>query len=93
MSGKALNDELQIHISVKWAIQLVMFVVTICSAWFTLNASIDANAKDIVQIHKALIEFEENLDTRMEPLEAEREARLQKLNQSLFDKVIGKKEE
>tara|TARA_R100000234_G_scaffold38340_1_gene22674 strand:+ start:729 stop:1010 length:282 start_codon:yes stop_codon:yes gene_type:complete len=93
MQNETLNDELQIRISVKWAVQLIVFVISLTSAWFTLRGQIDTNAKDIVQIHKALIEFEENLDTRIEPLEAEREARLQKLNQSLFDRVIGKKEE
>ena len=93
MSNEPLNDELQIHISVRWAIQLVMFIVTLCSAWFTLNASIDNNAKDIAHIKEALIEFEQNLDERMEPLEAEREQRLTEMNKSLLDKVLGKNDD
>ena len=39
---------------------------------------------------RSLIEFEQTLDERMEPLEAEREQRLTEMNKSLLDKVLGK---
>jgi flagellar motility protein MotE (MotC chaperone) len=87
---KALNDELQIHISVKWAVQIVFLVFTLTGAWYTLNANINNNKKDIVHIKEALIEFEQALDERMEPLENEREQRLTEMNKSLLDKVLRK---
>jgi len=90
--SEPLNDELQIHISVKWAIQLILFVVSITSAWFTLNASIDNNSKELQYVKQSLIEFEEMLNDRLEPLEAEREQRLTEMNKSLLDKVLGKSE-
>ncbi len=90
MRTKALNDELQIHISVKWAVQIVFLVFTLTGAWYTLNANINNNKKDIVHIKEALIEFEQALDERIEPLENEREQRLTEMNKSLLDKVLGK---
>ncbi len=87
---KPLNDELQIHISVKWAVQILFLVFTLTGAWYTLNANINDNTKEIEHIKAALIEFEKNLDERMYPLEAEREQRLTEMNKSLLDKVLGK---
>ena len=88
--NKPLNDELQIHISVKWAVQIVFLVFTLTGAWYTLNSNIDDNSKEIEYIKEALIEFEQALDERMHPLEAEREQRLTEMNKSLLDKVLGK---
>ena len=88
--NKPLIDELQIHISVKWAVQIIFLVFTLTGAWYTLNANINNNKKDIVHIKEALIEFEQALDERMEPLENEREQRLTEMNKSLLDKVLGK---
>ena len=88
--SKPLNDELQIHISVKWAVQIVFLVFTLTGAWYTLNSNIDSNAKEIEHIKESLIEFEQALDERMEPLENEREQRLTEMNKSLLDKVLGK---
>ena len=90
MRTKALNDELQIHISVKWAVQIVFLVFTLTGAWYTLNANINNNKKEITHIKEALIEFEQALDERMEPLENEREQRLTEMNKSLLDKVLRK---
>ena len=87
---KVLNDELQIHISVKWMVQILIMVFTLTGAWFTINSNISGNAKEIENIKEALIEFEENLDERMSPLEAEREQRLAEMNKSLLDKVLRK---
>tara|TARA_R100001163_G_C5062176_1_gene199169 strand:- start:2211 stop:2486 length:276 start_codon:yes stop_codon:yes gene_type:complete len=87
---KVLNDELQIHISVKWMVQILIMIFTLTGAWFTINSNISDNAKEIENIKKALIEFEENLDERMSPLEAEREQRLAEMNKSLLDKVLRK---
>ena len=85
-----MNDELQIHISVKWMVQILIMVFTLTGAWFTINANINDNTKEIESIKEALIEFEENLDERMNPLEAEREQRLTEMNKSLLDKVLRK---
>ena len=87
---KPLNYELQIHISVKWAVQILFLVFTLTGAWYTLNANINDNTKEIEHIKEALIEFEQALDERMEPLENEREQRLTEMNKSLLDKVLGK---
>ena len=87
---KTLNDELQIHISVKWMVQILITVFTLTGAWFTINANISDNTKEIESIKEALIEFEESLDERMNPLEAEREQRLAEMNKSLLDKVLRK---
>tara|TARA_Y100001973_G_C5177362_1_gene322795 strand:+ start:931 stop:1224 length:294 start_codon:yes stop_codon:yes gene_type:complete len=90
LKTKTLNDELQIHISVKWAVQILFLVFTLTGAWFTINANIESNVKEIQHIKEALIEFEQNLDERLEPLESEREQRLAEMNKSLLDKVLGK---
>ncbi len=90
MKTKTLNDELQIHISVKWMVQILIMVFTLTGAWFTINANINDNTKEIESIKEALIKFEENLDERMKPLEAEREQRLTEMNKSLLDKVLRK---
>ena len=87
---KTLNDELQIHISVKWMVQILIMVFTLTGAWFTINSNISGNTKEIENIKEALIEFEESLDERMRPLEAEREQRLAEMNKSLLDKVLRK---
>ena len=88
--NKSLNDELQIHISVKWMVQILLMVYTLTGAWFTINSNISDNANEIEHIKESLIEFEQNLDERMNPLEAEREQRLTEMNKSLLDKVLGK---
>ena len=90
LKTKTLTDELQIHISVKWAVQILFLVFTLTGAWFTINANIESNVKEIQHIKEALIEFEQNLDERLEPLESEREQRLAEMNKSLLDKVLGK---
>ncbi len=88
--SKPLNDELQIHISVKWAVQILFLVFTLTGAWYTLNANINNNKKDIRHIKESLIEFEKMLDERMEPLEAEREQRLEEMNKTLLGKILTK---
>jgi|TARA_R100001460_G_scaffold33672_1_gene65818 flagellar motility protein MotE (MotC chaperone) len=88
--SKPLNDELQIHISVKWAVQILFLVFTLTGAWYTLNANINNNEKDIRHIKESLIEFEKMLDERMEPLEAEREQRLEEMNKTLLGKILTK---
>ena len=88
--SEPLNDELQLHISVKWAVQILLFVFTLTGAWYTLNNNIDNNAQEIEHIKESLIEFEQALDDRMEPLENEREERLSEMNKSLLDKVLRK---
>jgi hypothetical protein len=86
--SKPLNDELQIHISVKWAVQILFLVFTLTGAWYTLNANINNNEKDIRHIKESLIE--KMLDERMEPLEAEREQRLSEMNKTLLGKILTK---
>lgn len=88
--SKPLNDELQIHISVKWAVQILFLVFTLTGAWYTLNANINGNTKEITHIKESLIEFEKMLDERMEPLEAEREQRLEEMNKTLLGKILTK---
>ena len=88
--SKPLNDELQIHISVKWAVQILFLVFTLTGAWYILNANINDNTKEITHIKESLIEFEKMLDERMEPLEAEREQRLEEMNKTLLGKILTK---
>ena len=87
---ESLNDELQIHISVKRAIQIGIMIFSITGAYYQLTAKIDANKQELNHIKEALIEFEQALDDRMEPLENEREQRLNEMNKSLLDKVLRK---
>ena len=88
--SKPLSDELQIHISVKWAVQILFLVFTLTGAWYTLNANINNNTKEITHIKESLIEFEKMLDERTEPLEAEREQRLEEMNKTLLGKILTK---
>ena len=88
--SKPLNDELQINISVKWAVQILLMVFSLTGAWYTLNADIDNNAQQIEHIKESLIEFENTLDERMHPLEAEREQRLTEMNKTLLGKILTK---
>jgi len=88
--SKPLNDELQINISVKWAVQILLMVFSLTGAWYTLNADIDSNAQEIEHIKESLIEFETTLDERMHPLEAEREQRLTEMNKTLLGKILTK---
>ena len=90
--SKPLNDELQIHISVKWAIHLVLFIVTLTGAWYTINASIYSNNQEIEHIKQSLIEYEELLDERVARLEKYKEQELEEVNRSLLSKVLGKSE-
>lgn len=88
--SKPLNSDFEITIQVKWLIQLIFFVFVISGSWYTLNNNIDSNSQEIEYIKESLIEFEQALDERMEPLELEREQRLTEMNKSLLDKVLGK---
>jgi len=88
--SKPLNDELQINISVKWAVQILLMVFSLTGAWYTLNADIDSNTQEIEHIKESLIEFENTLDERMHPLEAEREQRLTEMNKTLLGKILTK---
>jgi len=88
--SKSLDSDFEITIQVKWLIQLIFFVFAISGSWYTLNSNIDSNAQEIEHIKESLIEFEQALDERMEPLEAEREQRLTEMNKSLLDKVLRK---
>ena len=88
--SKGLDSDFEITIQVKWLIQLIFFVFVISGSWYTLNNNIDSNSQEIEYIKESLIEFEQALDERMEPLESEREQRLAEMNKSLLDKVLGK---
>ena len=88
--SKPLNDELQIHISVKWAVQILVFVFTLTGAWYTLKQDIASNASEIKHIKKSLIEYENLLDERVSRLEKYKEQELEEVNKSLLSKVLGK---
>ena len=88
--SKALNDELQIKISVRWAVQIIVFVVSLVSAYYTLKGSIQDNKEEIKHIKESLIEYEELLDGRVGRLERFKEKELEEMNKSLLDKVLGK---
>ena len=88
--SKPLNDELQIHISVKWAVQILLFVFTLTGALYTLKQYIASNASEIKHIKKSLIEYENLLDERVSRLEKYKEQELEEVNKSLLSKVLGK---
>ena len=89
---KPLNDELQIHISVKWAVQILLFVFTLTGAWYTLKQSIADNANEVEHIKESLIEYEKLLDERVSRLEKYKEQELEEVNKSLLSKVLGRDE-
>ena len=89
---KPLNDELQIHISVKWMVQLIFFVFAITGAWYTLKGSIGNNKNEINHIKKSLIEYENQMDERVGRLEKYKEQELKEVNKSLLSKVLGNDE-
>tara|TARA_Y100001973_G_C5091338_1_gene277666 strand:- start:473 stop:745 length:273 start_codon:yes stop_codon:yes gene_type:complete len=86
---KPLNDELQIHISVKWMVQLVFFVFAITGAWYTLRENITNNKNEIEHIKKTFIEYENHIDERVGRLEKYKEQELEEVNKSLLSKVLG----
>lgn len=90
--SKPLNDELQIHISVKWAVQILLFVFTLTGAWYTLKQNIADNANEIEHIKESLIEYEKLLDERVSRLEKYKEQELEEVNKSLLSKVLGRDE-
>ena len=90
--SKPLNDELQIHISVKWAVQILLFVFTLTGAWYTLKQSIADNTNQIEHIKESLIEYEKLLDERVSRLEKYKEQELEEVNKSLLSKVLGRDE-
>jgi ATP-dependent Zn protease len=90
--SKPLNDELQIHISVKWAVQILLFVFTLTGAWYTLKQSIADNTNEIEHIKESLIEYEKLLDDRVSRLEKYKEQELEEVNKSLLSKVLGRDE-
>ncbi len=88
--SKPLNDELQLHISVKWAVQIVFLVFTLTGAWYALRESISNNKNEIEYIKESLIEYEQLLDERVSRLERYKEQELEEVNKSLLSKVLGK---
>ncbi len=90
--SKPLNDELQIHISVKWAVQILLFVFTLTGAWYTLKQNIADNTNEIEHIKESLIEYEKLLDERVSRLEKYKEQELEEVNKSLLSKVLGRDE-
>ena len=90
--SKPLNDELQIHISVKWAVQILLFVFTLTGAWYSLKQSIADNNNEIEHIKESLIEYEKLLDERVSRLEKYKEQELEEVNKSLLSKVLGRDE-
>ena len=90
--SKPLNDELQIHISVKWAVQILLFVFTLTGAWYTLKQNIADNANEKEHIKESLIEYEKLLDERVSRLEKYKEQELEEVNKSLLSKVLGRDE-
>ena len=88
--SKPLIDELHIHISVKWAVQILLFVFTLTGAWYTLKQSIADNTNEIEHIKESLIEYEKLLDERVSRLEKYKEQELEEVNKSLLSKVLGK---
>ena len=89
---KPLNDELQIHISVKWMAQLIFFIISITGAWYSLKATITDNEKEIEYIKQNLIEYEKQVDDRVSRLERYKEQELEEVNKSLLSKVLGNNE-
>ena len=85
-----LNDELQINISVKWAVQIVVFIVTLCGAYYSLDQKSNDNNKELQYIKKSLIEYEQMVDERVGRLESYKEQELEAVNQSMSSRVLGK---
>lgn len=91
--SKALNDEMQIKISVKWAVQIIVFIVSLVSGYYTLRGHISQNENDIKTIKESLIEFEEMVDNRVSRLEKYKEQELEEVNKTLLEKVLGSKKD
>jgi uncharacterized membrane protein (DUF106 family) len=89
---KPLNDELQIHISVKWAIQIVFFVATLTGAYYAIHGKVARNKAELQYVKENLVEFEEVLEARISRLERYKEQELEEVNKSLLSKVLGGKE-
>lgn len=85
-----LNDELQINISVKWAVQIVVFIVTLCGAYYSLDQKANQNKSELEYIKKTFIEYEELVDQRVGRLESYKEQELEAVNQSMLSRVLGK---
>lgn len=90
---KPLNDELQIHISVKWAIQIILFVVTLTGTYYTINGKVAQNKAELQYVKDNLVEFEEMLEARISRLERYKEQELEEVNKSLLSKVLGGNDE
>lgn len=85
-----MNDSFEITIQIKWLIQLIFFVSVIIGSYYTLQSGVSDNFKEIEQIKESLIEYEKQVDERIEPLEAERERRLAEMDKSLMTRILGK---
>ena len=85
-----LNDELQIHISVKWAIQIVVFIVSLCGAYYSLDQKTNSNASELEYMKKTFIEYEDLVDQRVGRLESYKEQELEAVNKSMLSRVLGK---
>tara|TARA_B110000495_G_C23033890_1_gene616702 strand:+ start:1271 stop:1600 length:330 start_codon:yes stop_codon:yes gene_type:complete len=96
----ALNDSMDITINIKWLVQLVFFIVSITTAFFTINSKITRNESNLIiiqkdtiekieRMEKALIKYEEILDSRVARLEDFKDLEVEAVNRSLLSKVLG----
>ena len=60
----ALNDSMDITINIKWLVQLVFFIVSITTAFFTINSKITRNESNLIIIQKDTIEKIERMVNR-----------------------------
>jgi cell division protein FtsL len=90
--SKAVNDNLEITLNIKWLVQLVVIIGSMVGAWYSVKMSLNAVIMDVEDLRDKVEMQYEDVHGRLQVLENARNEQLSEMNKSLWQKTFGKDE-
>ena len=90
--SKAVNDNLEITLNIKWLVQLVVIIGSMVGAWYSLKMDLNATVLETDDLRSKVEMQYEDVHGRLQVLENARNEQLSEMNKSLWQKTFGKDE-
>ena len=90
--SKAVNDNLEITLNIKWLVQLIVIIGSMVGAWYSLKMDLNATVLETDDLRSKVEMQYEDVHGRLQVLENARNEQLSEMNKSLWQKTFGKDE-
>jgi len=88
--SKAINDNLEITLNIKWLVQLVVIIGSMVGAWYSLKMDLNAIVLETEDLRNKVEMQYEDVHNRLIVLENARNEQLSEMNKSMWQKTFGK---